>query len=81
MPNGYPTQAEIQEFLEANRKGGAEAIANLLREKQAKKAQEPQSQPKPSEPQVIAQWTAKRKKTSWGNQTKNSETNPPEKGQ
>ena len=35
MPNGYPTKEEIAEFLEANRKGGAEAIANLLRKKQA----------------------------------------------
>ncbi len=45
MPNGYPTKEEIAEFLEAKRKGGAEAIANLLREKQVKKAQEQQSQP------------------------------------
>ncbi len=35
----YPTQAEIHEFLEEKRKGGGEAIANLLREKQAHKAQ------------------------------------------
>jgi len=40
----YPTQAEIKEFLEAKRKGGVEAIANLLREKQAKRAQALQSQ-------------------------------------
>ena len=44
MPNGYPTKDEIAEFLEAKRKGGVEAIAKLLREKQAQKAQEPQSQ-------------------------------------
>ena len=43
--SAYPTKEEIAEFLEANRKGGVEAIANLLREKQAKKAQEQQSQP------------------------------------
>ncbi len=33
--SAYPTPDQIAEFLEANRKGGAEAIANLLREKQA----------------------------------------------
>ncbi len=44
MPNGYPTKDEIAEFLEAKRKGGVEAIAKLLREKQAQRAQEPQSQ-------------------------------------
>ena len=43
--SAYPTPEQIAEFLEANRKGGAEAIAQLLREKQAKKAQEQQSQP------------------------------------
>ncbi len=50
MPNGYPTKEEIQEFLEANRKGGAEAIANLLREKRERKAQEQQNQPEEKEP-------------------------------
>ena len=53
MPNGYPTQEEIAEFLEAKRKGGVEAIANLLREKQAQreaaKANQEQQTEKPPE--------------------------------
>lgn len=45
MAEGYPTKDEIQAFMEANRKGGVEAIENLLREKQAQRAQGQQSQP------------------------------------
>ncbi|HVJ06882.1 MAG TPA: hypothetical protein VM554_00710 [Acidisarcina sp.] len=40
----YPTREQIAEFLEAHRRGGAQAIADLLRKKQGE-AQDVQPQP------------------------------------
>ena len=85
MPNGYPTKEEIAEFLEANRKGGAEAIANLLREKQAQREaakvnQEHQTEKPQSYTPVVSRPGAKRRgNPNWGNPPANTETNQPER--
>ncbi len=77
--SAYPTPEQIAEFLEAHRKGGAEAIAALLREKQAQKEQQ---EPIPDEFWRMLKENppgrAKRRKTPWGNQQADTETNPPE---
>ena len=52
MTNQYPTPEEIQEFLKAHEDGGAEAIANLLREKQKARLERPPKKSK-SKPRVL----------------------------
>ncbi len=54
----YPTPEQIAEFLEANRNGGAEAIAKLLREKQAQKAHEPKGQQQTKSLREQANWSS-----------------------
>ena len=73
MPDGYPTKEEIAEFLEAKRKGGVEAIANLLRAKQSKREaakanQEQQTEKPQSYSPVLSRSGAKRRgDPNWGN--------------
>jgi tetratricopeptide (TPR) repeat protein len=66
--SAYPTKEQIAEFLEAKRKGGAEAIAKLLREKQAQTQQEAKNRPKLNQNAVLQEKRLLRKNVNWEGQ-------------